>query len=297
MSMTNESSLPNKLRMASLGSSYASGPGIRPQKSRVAMRSAHNFATILAEKFNAELTDLSVSGATLGNVLNEPQKAWMGLKKFPPQLDGLAPDTDVVLLTGGGNDLNYDNAIFRDVLGSKFLGRIWAKFIPLPGEGQDMKAEHLVRRFSDVIDAIQRKSPKAKILLVEYFTLLGPYTRPGIDVALEKGRMEYHKSISLKLQRAHEKAAEGRKNVFLIPVRKLSRDHGLGSEEPWLEGFSFRMMLSAKAPFHPNARGMQAVADELYTQLKEKRMALADIGESNERIDEEEGTIVQKDEP
>lgn len=232
------------------------------------MRSSKNYASILSNKINAKLTDCTISGATLSNIHNEPQKAWMGFKTFPPQLDGLRSDTDIVFLTGGGNDLNYDNSIFKDVLRSKPLGWLWSCFIPAPG-GDEMSAEDLAGKFGRLIDAIFVKAPKADIFLVEYFTIIADYTTPGKDISISKDRLDYHLGVMRKLNDAYALAAKGRSNVHVVKIHELSQDHALGSKEPWLEGFSFKMMLKARAPFHPNEQGMRAVAVELERVLRQ----------------------------
>jgi hypothetical protein len=72
-----------KLRIASLGSSFAAGPEIPPQiEPLAAMRSGQNYPHLLAQRLNAELTDLSVSGATLLNITVEPQSAPLSEQVF-----------------------------------------------------------------------------------------------------------------------------------------------------------------------------------------------------------------------
>lgn len=66
-----------QLNIASLGSSYAAGPGIPPTVDRAASRSSKNYAHILAARLAARLTDLSVSGAIMANLINEPQETWV----------------------------------------------------------------------------------------------------------------------------------------------------------------------------------------------------------------------------
>jgi hypothetical protein len=70
------------LHIASLGSSYAAGPGVRK-----------NYAKVLSEKLGAQLTDLSVSGTTLLSMAS--------------QINRIPRDVDIVTVTSGGNDLNY----------------------------------------------------------------------------------------------------------------------------------------------------------------------------------------------
>lgn len=103
---------------------------------------------------------------------------------------------------------------------------------------------------------------------MEYLALLGPDTVPGRDVSLSTEQMERHKATAQKVQSAYRLAAEARPEVELVPIANLSREHALGSQEPWAEGFSFGVVLRRKAPFHPNAAGMRNVADRLYERLQ-----------------------------
>jgi lysophospholipase L1-like esterase len=86
-------------RIAALGSSYAAGPGIPPVVNRAAMRSGRNYPHLLADALGAQLTDLTVSGATTSTILDTSQRV-------PPQLTQLPADADLVLITAAGNDLD-----------------------------------------------------------------------------------------------------------------------------------------------------------------------------------------------
>jgi hypothetical protein len=80
------------LHIVALGSSFAAGPGIEPQALRAAGQSEQNYAHLLTGRLSAQLTDLSVSGATLKNVLSEPQ--YLFGTKFEPQLSELPPNIE-----------------------------------------------------------------------------------------------------------------------------------------------------------------------------------------------------------
>ena len=48
----------------------------------------------------------------------------------------------------------------------------------------------------------------------------------------------------------------------LVAAPQASRDHAVGSAEPWVTGWEFGDLLAGGvAPHHPNAAGMRAVAD------------------------------------
>jgi lysophospholipase L1-like esterase len=262
---TDTKSTTKGLHIVALGSSFAAGPKIQPQALKAAGRSEKNYAHLLAKRLDAKLTDLSVSGATLNNVLSEPQVLFGN--HFEPQLSSLPSDVDIVTITGGGNDLCYIGGIMRTALQSYFIGRIASYFLPAPDNSQLSTSEGVAERFIAVIDKIRESSPRCRIYLVEYLTLLGRDTKPGIDVYFDASKIQEFRNIASSLQTAYKLAAEARPGCKVIPVDERSQDHGLGSEEPWVEGFGYGILFGGKAPFHPNARGMEAVADMLYEEL------------------------------
>ena len=255
------------LHTVALGSSFAAGPRIPPQVNRAAGRSGQNYAHILADRLGARLTDLTVSGATLQTVLSEPQVT--SRARFEPQLANFPPEADIVTITAGGNDLNYIGGIVQDTIRAYFLGRLLLRFLPIPEQKESLTAEDLAQRFIAVIDKIRETSPSSRILLVEYLTLFGNQTRPGVDVWLNDPQIKRHQEVASTLQTAYRLAAEARSGCEVIPIAESSRDHGIGSDEPWVEGFSIPMLFTGAAPFHPNANGMQAVADTLCSHLSE----------------------------
>ncbi|KAF3389558.1 hypothetical protein F1880_003458 [Penicillium rolfsii] len=104
-----------ELRIASLGSSFAAGPGVPPQiEPRAARRSGQNYPHLLAQQLNAELADLTVSGATLLNITVDPQTAPFSKETFPVQISNLPEDADIVTITAGGNDINYIGGMLYD---------------------------------------------------------------------------------------------------------------------------------------------------------------------------------------
>ncbi|OII18442.1 hypothetical protein BIV01_02545 [Curtobacterium sp. MCBA15_013] len=74
------------------------------------MRSGNNYAHQLADRLGAELVDRTVSGATTANVIDTPQEVAEGVS-FPPQIDGLPTNADVVTVPAGGNDLHFAGAM------------------------------------------------------------------------------------------------------------------------------------------------------------------------------------------
>ncbi|KAI1099396.1 SGNH hydrolase [Jackrogersella minutella] len=257
------------LRIASLGSSFAAGPSIPPCVDEDAGRSGANFACLIRERVpGSTLTDLTVSGAVLPNLTTEPQDR--GGHVFPPQIEGLPEDSDVVFVLGGGNDIGYIGGLFEDTLGASWLGLIIKQVQGTGGapvQTEELDVDGLAARYGGVLDAIHAKAPEAQVLVVEYLTMLGTHTRPGKDVPFGEERVAHHKAVGARLLEATAKAVEGREDwCHVVSVGEPSEDHAVGSPEPWVSGFTWKLFYAGGA-YHPRAEGMRAVAELIYKKL------------------------------
>ncbi|CAG8294948.1 unnamed protein product [Penicillium salamii] len=235
--------------IASLGSSFAAGPDIPPQiEPYSAMRSGQNYPTLLAIHLDAILTDRTVSGATLLNITVEPQHAFTDI--FPPQLEGLPDHTDIVTITAGGNDINYIGGIISEACGSEF-------------PSTPLSPTQLEERLGEVLDEIHKRAPRAHVFLVEYLAVLGPDTKPMVDIPLTQERIDYHRNVASILQNAYVVAEKSRSDwCERIPIHELSQGHAVGSKEPWVGSLESGPLL------HPNLTGMKVIADILIAKAE-----------------------------
>ncbi|MFE4718766.1 GDSL-type esterase/lipase family protein, partial [Streptomyces sp. NPDC056728] len=87
------------VRYVALGDSYSSGLGIPDEVDSNCGRSNSNYPSLVAGALNAAgVTDVTCAGADTSDMAG-PQDS------TPPQLDALRPDTTLVTLGIGGNDL------------------------------------------------------------------------------------------------------------------------------------------------------------------------------------------------
>ncbi|KAK5707209.1 hypothetical protein LTR17_020898 [Elasticomyces elasticus] len=257
-----------KLHLVALGSSFAAGPGIEPIINKAAVRSGRNYAHQLADKLDAELTDLTASGATLLNVMDTPQQTIVSKAVLRPQLEDFPANADIVTITAGGNDIGYSGGMTVDSYLSYAGPLKWFinKYRGRPTT--DVDADELSRRFCAVIDRITSIAPTAKIYLVEYPAVFGDATTPGQDVPLTTEQVSYYRERAQVLNAGYAKAAAVRPGVDLVPVSKVSEGHEVGAAETWMFGFGFLMPYHGQAPYHPNLAGHTAVADMLYERIK-----------------------------
>ena len=237
----------------------AAGPGIRPSADGApfrAGRSARNYPHLVAEKLGLDLVDVTYSGATTANVLAEPQHG------APPQVAALDGSEELVTVTIGGNDAGYVPLLF-----AAGLPRL-ARSLPLLGgrlrdqldpSARDHALVEVAESLTEVGRTVRQRSPRAKVLFVDYLTLLPPMGAApplsGVDVAL--GRR-----VADTLERLTGEAAADT-GCEWVRVAEASREHHAWSQRPWtMKPTKFGLPLPGRpAPLHPNAEGMRAVAD------------------------------------
>ena len=255
------------LTVVSLGSSFAAGPFLPPVVDADAGRSGRNYPHLAATRLGAELVDLTVSGATTATILDQPQTTISG-KVFEPQIEGVPRNADVVTVTAGGNDLDYTGsmlfAAFRRLAPAHPVNRYLAPMFP---HGlQEPSAEMVERAESGlvrIVEGVSARTDGARVVLVDYLTVVGSGTSGG--TVFDDAERDLFLGMRTALEGAYERAAE-RSGAELLRVSGLSRDHGLDSPEPWVTGLLTKPAVSAGS-FHPNALGMERVAEELLRLL------------------------------
>lgn len=258
--------------LAALGSSFAAGPGIAPIVDSRAMRSGRNYAHVLAEALNAELTDLTVSGATTETIVDKEQRLlW---RKFRPQLEGLPADADLVTITAGGNDLSYIGSMLRLAWANRLRARRWSRIIGdvvgrkgLPEIGP-ADVQGAASGLARVVESVRARAPQARILLVDYLTVMGDQTAFTSETPFGPVEVAAFRDLAKQLALAFGNAA-ATTGAELVRASKLSADHALGSADPWVLGLQPSPFGSTGASFHPNAAGMRAVAAEIHRLVVE----------------------------
>lgn len=254
-----------KSRYVALGSSMAAGPGIKPRAPGspfAAGRSARNYPHLAAERLGLELTDVTYSGATTANILRESQHG------APPQVDTLDGAEVLVTVTIGGNDVGYVPLLFAATL-PRVLRRIPALGDKLrellDPAARDAALNEVGAALREVGQAVRTRSPRARVMFVDYLTLLPPSGTPAPplpDDVAELGRHVAQRLASVTAEAAQATGCE------VVPAAEVSRDHHAWSAEPWTIGSGSLLPWRPK-PFHPNAAGMQAVADLVVARVQE----------------------------
>lgn len=228
-------------------------------------RSGSNYPHLVAAELGLDLVDVTYSGATTAHLLTDSQDG------APPQLDAVGPETALVTITAGGNDLEYVGTFIRGsmlntlakpatVLGRRVANRIRARVSYLK---DDADYQTVTDSLVAVVSGVRERAPQARVILVDYLALVGPSTRPRLDVPLNEEQLPSVAMMADGLAAAFAKAA-ATSGADLVAASAASLQHAIGSAEPWTTGFSLLRGVS----YHPNAAGMRAVADLVLETLR-----------------------------
>lgn len=253
---------PTGGRYVAMGSSFASGPGLgspKPGTPERCMRTFANYPTLLAERLRVTLFDVSCSGATTEHILGP----W---NELPAQIDAVTPDTELVTVTIGGNDLNYVGGLLGASCGPDGMMPFSSRSFPCPSKTVPTEADYLKveANLREIARQVHQRAPKARLVFVPYVTLVPDALCEATPIAVEDA--ETARAIAERLAALTAKVARDTRSV-LVPIDELSQGHTPCDEDPWAVGFPPNYDGSQGAQWHPNFAGMRAVADALAARL------------------------------
>ncbi|BBC63821.1 hydrolase [Mycobacterium marinum] len=263
------SSIPTAMkRYVALGSSMAAGPGISPRAPgapRGSGRSARNYPHLVAERLNLDLVDVTYSGATTAAVLTDYQRG------APPQICALDGSEALVTVTIGGNDVGYIPLLIVASL-PNFARRLpmlrgWVADL-LDRDARDRALATVFDSLCEVGRSIRKRSPNARVLFVDYLTLLPPAGVGAPPLSEDDAALGRHVAETLERLTAEAAVETG---CEIVRAAAASRDHHAWSVQPWAEktGRLARYVVplpGRPAPLHPNEAGMHAVARAITAQ-------------------------------
>jgi hypothetical protein len=109
----------------------------------------------------------------------------------------------------------------------------------------------------EVGTAVRQRAPRARVVFVDYLTLLPPDGVPAPPLSAADADLGRHVAACLEDATAAAAAATG---CDLVRAGQASKQHHPWSADPWTVGAGWPLPWRP-APFHPNATGMRAVAD------------------------------------
>ncbi len=250
-------------RYVALGDSFTAGPLVPvTDLADGCFRSNRNYPSLLAERLGLRLRDVSCSGADTADLLRRQQT--VNQASVPPQLTAVGPDTDLVTLGIGGNDLDLFSTLTGlcpQLRSSSPEGSPCADELARRGEDLDALTGRIGRNVTRAIERVQRRAPQARIVLVGYLRIApadgGTCPR---RLPFATGDLAFGDRVIRSLNDALAGAAR-RTGVEFLDMYAASKGHDVCSADPWVNG---RLTDTQRAlAYHPFESGMAAVADEL----------------------------------
>lgn len=244
-----------------LGDSMASGPLIPDPTGELACaRSTHNYAHDMAAALGIPvLRDVTCSGASTFHMTN-PQPLSIGgvsAGTAPPQFDALTPDTTLVTLTIGGNDVGLVGVAQGCEQLNPFAAPCEGKYVVDGVDSVAARTDAFAPKLAAVLAGIHQRSPQARVLVTGY----GLYIKPGgcwpVEPVLDSDATWLQSEVDyLNSTIARTAAANG---ATYVDVRTPSAGHDSCQAESdrWVEGY---VPLTLAAPLHPNEAGEAAYA-------------------------------------
>ncbi|WP_239000632.1 SGNH/GDSL hydrolase family protein [Novosphingobium pentaromativorans] len=258
-----------------MGSSFAAGPGVGTTVESTparCSRSTDNYAQQLARMYDLRLTDVSCGGATTAHVLGP----W---NELPAQVDALRPDTALVTVTIGGNDVNYIGGLMAKSCEQPAAGvaaKVCQKLAEMASADPEARSRAMAASSEDAWQAVKaglegiarevrRRSPNARLVFVDYLSIVpeGELCAqvPLSDEAAASARATAARLAEVTANVARDTGAE------LIRASELSKNHDACSSAPWMNGFIPSGGAGQFALYHPNLAGMTAIAEALGQRL------------------------------
>ncbi|TCM22368.1 GDSL-like lipase/acylhydrolase family protein [Novosphingobium sp. PhB165] len=249
-------------RYVAIGSSFAAGPMLPPAKGGAPARcgqSLNNYPSLLAERFGMVLTDRSCSGATTDNVLGP----WGDIA---PQINAVTPQTRLVTLTIGGNDLNYVGNLFNASCAYRAKQSLAAGGKPRPCAAVKIPTEYDYARdemqLMEIARRIRTQAPHARLVFVQYLT---PLPAPGklcADTPISEEHAAIVRQIGVRLADITTRVASAN-GAVLVEMNQSSATHTPCDAMPWMigspDGYDGHLGLQ----WHLNYAGMEATANEI----------------------------------
>ena len=271
-------SLPDGSTYVAMGSSFAAGPGITdlaeapPNRCQ---RSRDNYAQQLARKRGLTLVDVSCGGATTAHILGP----W---NELPAQIDAVTPQTRLVTVTIGGNDVGFiatlmsgscqgDLSAASKVLAEtceamRDYARRNARAISAAGTMSGEEAWAKVEQgLEEIASQVRRRAPQARLIFVDYIRILPPEGMCEV-VPLSDKAAEGARAIALRLE-ALTASVAARAGAELLKASALSHGHDACAADPWGTGLIKPADAVRFAPYHPTLAAMTGIAAALDAQL------------------------------
>lgn len=232
---------------AAMGSTTASTTG--PDH---CLRSVDNYPGQVLEDARVTGRDVTCQGAVTADLL-QPRQA--GEQTIPAQVDALSPDTNVVSLSIGGNDIGFGDVV-GCFLAAMQAGRpsdcatTWQQSI-------DTRLAGLPERLDEVYQAIAEHSDRARVITTGYLPVLAPGDDcPEISV-LSPGDRTWVVTLTGQVNQVVADAAQRHGAEMVLSEQSDEHTGCAAPAQRWVDFFGSQ---TGAFPMHPTPTGQAAMA-------------------------------------
>jgi lysophospholipase L1-like esterase len=255
-------------RYVALGDSFTAGPMIPRNHGKpfACLRSDHNYPSLVARSLRAgTFVDISCSAATTADLF-QSQHVFLG--DNPAQLSAVTPDTGLVTVGIGGNDIGFSKTLYT-CAGLSLTAPRGAPCAKHLGTTLTDRIAEAAPKVATVLRTIHAQAPHAVVMVIGYLRVLPSATGCWPSVPAAAGDVPYldHVERSLNGMLAEQARLGG---ALFVDDYRGGTGHDMCSARRWVEPI---LITHAAMPIHPNATGMRVVADRVIATLSQARAA------------------------
>ncbi|MDS1270988.1 SGNH/GDSL hydrolase family protein [Lipingzhangella sp. LS1_29] len=263
-----------------LGDSYSSGDGAddysnETQRDRNCYRSANAYPHRLAESsdFAGNLSFLACSGQRGSSMLEN-------LDEEHAQLAALTPETSLVTIGIGGNDIGFSSVLQACMLRVPFVDR--NACVGQEDEIED-RMEEFEDTFAELLTEVRTRAPDARVLVVGYprifpedpqsmYYTLSTGDQSWLNTTIQRFNNQIRDAVVETDAQIAEAGAVG--SVEFVDTYDALDGHEVSTDESWVNGVILdrgtqQAVTVDRATFHPTAAGQSAVGDRVAEQVED----------------------------
>jgi lysophospholipase L1-like esterase len=234
-------------KYVSLGSSIASGFGISVQSTGCG-RSNRSYGPLIAARYELELVDVSCGAALISHVVDTPQG------ENPPQIGAVTPDTKLITVAVGGNDIVYNGT----AVGCGDPATVCTAPADL-----DARIASAETALTDMLDRLEVAAPKATVVFVTYPREV-PRTGNCPELSFTDEEVATVRSMGEQLEAMFVSVAKRRGIVFVDPYVARGDHTGCApASKRWTAG----NIADDGFAYHPTAIGHEVMAKMIWKAL------------------------------
>lgn len=241
-----------------LGSSIASGYGISVQSTSCG-RSDRSYPNLVAARYELELVDVTCGAASITHVLDMPQG------ENPLQITAVTPETKLITVTIGGNDIGYNGT----AVGCGDPATVCSAPATLDSNLAGARVA-----LKEMLDQLEAAAPSATIVFVTYPREV-PRRKNCDELAFTDEEAAVVRSLGEKLEAMFIEVAKRPGIVFVDPYVARGDHTGCAPESRrWTAG----KVVEDGFAYHPTALGHEVMAKMIFKALDKAEGSSRDRG-------------------